>query len=160
VVWNAANPIEVRLWRGRQAAARTLGLELIPIEVRAPGDIARELSSMMEHKPHALHLFAEPVLRGRRTEIVAFAAKHRLPVVSDASEITDAGGLMSYGVYLPALFHRAARFVVRILRGGNASELPVEQPSRFELVINLRTARALGLAIPPSILVFADRVIA
>ena len=160
VVWNAANPIEVRLWRGRQAAARTLGLELIPIEVRAPGDIARELSSMMEHKPHALHLFAEPVLRGRRTEIVAFAAKHRLPVVSDASEITDAGGLMSYGVYLPALFHRAARFVVRILRGGNASELPVEQPSRFELVINLRTARVLGLAIPPSILVFADRVIA
>jgi ABC-type uncharacterized transport system substrate-binding protein len=160
VVWNSANPIEVRLWRGRQAAARTLGLELIPIEVRAPDDIARELSSMMGRKPHALHLFAEPVLRGRGAEIVAFAAKHRLPVISDASDITDAGGLMSYGVYLPALFYRAARFVVRILRGGNASELPVEQPSRFELVINLRTARALGLAIPPSILVFADRVIA
>jgi len=159
VLWNAANPIEVRLWRGRQAAARTLGLELISIEVRAPEDIAPELASMMGKNPQALHLFAEPVLHGRRAEIVAFAAKHRLPVVSDASDVTDAGGLMSYGVYLPALYHRAARFVVRILRGGQASELPVEQPSRFELVINLKTARSLGLAISPSILVLADRVI-
>ena len=159
VLWNAANPIEVRLWRGRQAAASSLGLELISIEVRSPEDVTRELSSMMGRNPHALHLFAEPVLNGRRNEITAFAARNRLPVVSDASEITQAGGLMSYGVYLPALFHRAARFVARILKGSHASELPVEQPSRFELVINLKTARNLGLAISPSILVLADRVI-
>jgi len=159
VLWNAANPIEVRLWRGRQAAARALGLELISIEVRSPEDIGRELSSTMRQNPQALHLFAEPVLHSRRVEIAAFAAKHRLPVVSDASDVTEAGGLMSYGVYLPVLFHRAARFVVRILRGSHASLLPVEQPSRFELVINLRTARNLGLSIPPSVLVLADRVI-
>ena len=159
VLWNAANPIEVRLWRGRQAAARALGLELISIEVRSPEDIARELPSMMTRNPQALHLFAEPVLHGRRGEIVAFAAKHRLPIVSDASDVTEAGGLMSYGVHLPALYRRAARFVARILRGGHPSELPVEQPSRFELVINLKTARSLGLAISPSILVLADRVI-
>lgn len=159
VLWNAANPIEVRLWRGRQSAARSLGLELISIEVRSPEDIARELASMGGQNPHALHLVAEPVLHGRRSEIVTFAAKHRLPVVSDASDVTEAGGLMSYGVYMPVLFHRAARFVTRILRGSHASQLPVEQPSRFELVINLRTARNLGLSISPSILVLADRVI-
>jgi putative ABC transport system substrate-binding protein len=159
VLWNAANPIEVRLWRGRQTAAQALGLELISIEVRSPEDISRELAAMLAQKPQALHLFAEPVLHGRRNEIVAFAEKQRLPLVSDAADVTAAGGLMSYGVYLPALYHRAARFVARILRGGNASDLPVEQPSRFELVINLRTARSLGLAIPPSILVLADRVI-
>jgi putative ABC transport system substrate-binding protein len=159
VLWNAANPIEVRLWRGRQSAARALGLELISIEVRSPEDITRELPSMIGQRAQALHLIAEPVLHGRRGEIVAFAAKHRLPIVSDASDVTEAGGLMSYGVHLPVLFRRAARFVARILRGGNASELPVEQPSRFELVINLKTARSLGLAISPSILVLADRVI-
>ena len=159
VLWNAANPIEVRLWRGRQSAARSLGLELISIEVRSPEDITRALSSMMRQNPHALHLFAEPVLHGRRSEIVTFAAKHRLPVVSDASDVTEAGGLMSYGVYMPVLFHRAARFVARILKGSHASQLPVEQPSRLELVINLGTARNLGLAISPSILVLADRVI-
>jgi putative ABC transport system substrate-binding protein len=160
VLWNASNPIEVRLWRGRQAAAAALGLELVSIEVHSADDIARGLESMLQQKPQALHLFADPVLHGRRGEIVAFAMKHRLPIVSDASDITDAGGLMSYGVYLPELFHRAARFVGRILKGRHPSELPVEQPSRLDLVINLATARTLGLTISPSILVLADRVIA
>jgi putative ABC transport system substrate-binding protein len=159
VLWNAANPIEVRLWRARQVAARALGLSLISIEVRSPDDLAPELAGVIVQSPQALHLFADPVLHGRRGEITAFAAKHRLPIVCDASDVTDAGGLMSYGVYLPDLFHRAARFVGRILKGRHPSELPVEQPTRFELVINLRTARSLGLAISPSILVLADRVI-
>jgi putative ABC transport system substrate-binding protein len=159
VLWNAANPIEVRLWRARQAAARALGLTLISVEVRSSDDLAPALATMIKGRPEALHLFADPLLLGHRGEIIAFAAKYRLPIVSDASEFTTAGGLMSYGVHLPDLFRSAARYVDKILKGGRPSTLPVEQPTRFELVINLKTARTLGIAISPSVLVLADRVI-
>lgn len=159
VLWNAANPIEVRLWRARQVAARALGLTLIPVEVRSSDDLVTALSSMIKEKPEALHLFADPLLLGHRSQIIAFAAKHQLPIVSDASEFTEAGGLMSYGVHLPDLFRSAARFVDKILKGEQPSDLPVEQPTRFELVINVKTAKTLGLMISPSVLVFADRVI-
>ena len=158
VLWNAANPVEVRLWRARQVAARALGLTLIPVEVRSPDDLAPALSKI-KGRPQAVHLSADPLLLGQRSEIIAFAAKHRLPIVSDASEFTEAGGLMSYGVHLPDLFRRSARFVDKILKGEPPSDLPVEQPTRFELVVNLRTAKALGLTISPSVLVLADRVI-
>jgi putative ABC transport system substrate-binding protein len=158
VLWNAANPVEVRLWRARQAAARSLGVTLIPVEVRSPEDVARALADMKE-RPGALLLSADPLLLGQRDRIIAFAASRRLPIVSDAGEFTEAGGLMSYGVHLPDLYRGAARFVARILKGESPDHLPVEQPTRFELVINLRTARALGLTISPSVLALADRVV-
>lgn len=159
VLWNAANPIEVRLWRARQAAARALGLTLISVEVRGPQDFSAALSAMASERPEALHLLGDPLILGHRSQIVEFAARHRLPIVSDVSEFTEAGGLMSYGVHLPDLFRTAARFVDRILKGEKPGDLPVEQPIRFILTINLKNARALGLTIPPSVLVLADRVI-
>ena len=163
VLWNATNPVEVRLWRARQAAARSLGVTLIPVEVRGPDDLALALSSIKEsgikERPEALHLSADPLLLGQRDRILAFATSRRLPIVSDASEFTDAGGLMSSGVHLPDLFRRAARFVDKILRGEPPDHLPVEQPTRFELVLNLRTAKRLGLTISPSVLALADRVV-
>ena len=159
VLWNAENPIEVRLWKARQVAARALGLTLLPVEVRSADDLAPALQGMLKDRPEALHMIADPLLLGRRSQILAFAAQNRLPTVSDASEFTDAGGLLSYGVHLPDLYRRSARFVARILKGERPSSLPVEQPTRFELVINLRTARTLRLAISPSVLVLADRVI-
>jgi putative ABC transport system substrate-binding protein len=159
VLWNAANPIEVRLWRARQAAARALGLTLIPVEVRSPQDFPAALSVMASARPEALHLLGDPLILGHRSQIVEFAARKRLPIVSDVDEFTEAGGLMSYGVHLPDLFRTSARFVDRILKGEKPGDLPVEQPTRFVLTINLKTARALGLSIPPSVLVLADRVI-
>lgn len=159
VLWNAANPAETRLWRARQAAARSLGFALIPIEVRAPSDIAPALASMPKWQPQALYFFSDPLLVGHRNAIIEFAARHRLPVVSDVSDFTDAGALMSYGVHLPDLYRGAARFVDKILKGARAAVLPVEQPTRFELVINMKTARTLGLKVSPKVLVLADRVI-
>jgi putative ABC transport system substrate-binding protein len=159
VLWNAANPIEVRLWRARQVAAQALGLTLIPVEVRSSDDLEPALATMIEGRPEALQLYADPFLLGNRGKIIAFAAKNRLPIVSDSSEFTAAGGLMSYGVRLSDLFRSAARFVDKILKGKRPSSLPVEQPTHFDLVINLRTARTLGIVISPSVLVLADRVV-
>ena len=159
VLWNAANPIEIRLWRARHAAARALGLTLIPVEVRNSVDVAPALASMITERPDALHVLGDPLLLGQQREIIEFAAKTRLPLVSDASAFTEAGGLMSYGVHLPDLYRSSARFVDKILKGEKPSGLPVEQPTRFELVINLRTAKTLGIAISPSVLVLADRVV-
>ncbi len=159
VLWNAANPIEVRLWKSRQAAAQALGLRLVPVEVRSPDDFAGAFSAMTRERPEALHLLGDPLILGHRRQVVEFATKHRLPIISDISEFTEAGGFMSYGVNLPELFRYSARFVDKILKGAKPGDLPVEQPTRFELVINLKTAKALGLTIPQSVFIRADQVI-
>ena len=159
VLWNAANPTETRLWRARHAAAKALGVVLVPFEVRGSADIGPAMAEMLKVQPQALHLYADPLLVGHRKFILDFAARHRIPVVSDASDFTEAGALLSYGVHLPDLYRSAARYVDKILKGARAGSLPVELPPRFELVINLRTARTLGLTISPGVLVLADRVI-
>ena len=159
ILWNAANPIEIRLWRARQAAARALGLTLLPVEVRSPDDFASAFSAMTRERPGALHVHADPLILGHRRQVVEFATKNRLPIVSDVREFTDAGGLISYGVHLPDMYRRAASFVDKILKGTKPSDLPVEQPTRFEVVINLKTAKALGLTIPQSVLIRADHFI-
>ena len=159
MLWNAANPVEVRLWRARQAAARTLGLTLVPVEVRSPDDFGTAFSVMAKEHPDALHVLGDPLIVGHRSQIIDYAAKHHLPTVSDVREFTEAGGLMSYGVSLVDLFRRAAYFVDKILKGAKPADLPVEQPTKFELVINLKTAKTLGLTIPPPILFRADHVI-
>lgn len=159
VLWNAANPIEARLWRARQAAAKTLGVVLVPLEVRDSADIGPAFAEMVKAQPQALQLLADPLFTVHRSDIIKFAAQHRIPVISDTSDFTEAGALLSYGVHLPDVFRGAARFVDKILKGARAATLPIEQPTRFELVINLKTARALGLTIAPSVLGFADRVI-
>ena len=159
VLWNAANPVEVRLWRARKAAAQALGLRLIDVEVRTPDDFAAAFSVIARERPEAMLLVGDPLILGQRRPIVEFAEKHRLPIISDVAEFPHVGGLMSYGVHLPDLFRRAPAYVDKILKGTKPANLPVEQPTRFEMVVNLKTARALGLTIPQSVLIRADQVI-
>jgi putative tryptophan/tyrosine transport system substrate-binding protein len=158
VLWNPANPATAADWKETLAAARALGVTLQSMEVSAADDFVRAFSAMSRRRPAALMTIVDTVTHPYREIIADFALKNRLPTIA-SSEFAEAGGLMSYGPNLPEMFRRAAAYVDKILKGAKPADLPVEQPRRFELVINLKTAKALGLTIPPSILVRADRVI-
>jgi len=138
-------------------AANALGIALVSLEVRGSEDLERALTTLASERPDVLwvHLTANPF----RPRLLEFAAKNRLPTVSQASSWPKAGALMSFGPNLADLYGDAATYVAKILQGAKASDLPVEQPRRFDLVINLKTAKALGLTIPPSLLLRADEVI-
>ena len=159
VLWNAAYPGRMIEWSETQVAARALGVTLHSLEVRAPGDFDHAFSEMARERPDALIAFADPLINRHQTQIVEFAAKRRLPMIIARKEFVEAGGLMSYGASLPDMFRRAAVYVDKILKGVKPADLPVEQPMKFELVINLKTAKALGLTIPPVLLFQADEVI-
>ena len=159
VLWNVTSPGKAQEWRQTQAAARALGVTLQSAEVRDPEDLDKVLSEVARARPDALVAFSEPMLLRHRHRVIDFARKHRLPVVSETSEFADAGGLLTYGASLPDLFRRAATYVDKILKGAKPADLPVEQPTKFELVVNLKTAKALGLTIPPSLLLRADRIV-
>jgi putative ABC transport system substrate-binding protein len=159
VLWNAADRSKAVEFEETLRAARALNIALQSIEVRGSRDFEAAFATIARAKPDALATMTEPLTLRHQREIVAFAAKHRLPMISESSEFAEAGGLMTYGASLPALFHRGAFYVDRILRGARPDTLPIEQPTRFDLVVNLKTAKALGLAIPPSLLLRADRVI-
>ena len=140
-------------------AARALGVRLQVVEARGPEDFDRAFSDMTRARAGALTVLATPVFDSERRRLVDLAAKNRLPTVYSYRSYVEAGGLMSYGPDLPDSFRRAATYVDKILKGAKPADLPVEQPTKFELVINLKTAKALGLAIPPSLLLRADQVI-
>ena len=140
-----------------EAAGRTLGLQVSTIPVRDSGEVDRAFSTM--HRESVDGLVVALTLPHHWRQIVDLALKNRLPTVSGAREFVEAGGLMAYGPHFPDLFRRAATYVDRILKGAKPADLPVEQPTRFELVINRKTANALGLAIPPSVLARADEVV-
>jgi putative ABC transport system substrate-binding protein len=159
VLWNAANPANASVWHGTQAAARALGLLLHSQEVRDPQDFAGAFALIAQARPDALLVLDDALINMHRQQIAEFAAQERLPSVFAARESVVAGGLMSYGPSLPALFRRAATYVDKILKGVNPAELPMEQPMKFEFVINLKTAQTLGLRLPPHLLYFADEVI-
>jgi putative ABC transport system substrate-binding protein len=159
VLWNPADPPRLLEFKETQAAARTLGVALQPVEVRAPEEFDRAFAAITEGRPRALIAFNDPLTRSHLQSIVAFAARHRLLATYGSREYVDAGGLMSYGPSFPDLFRRAATYVDKILKGAKPANLPVEQPARFELVMNLKTAKALGLAFPQSILLQATEVI-
>ncbi len=159
VLWNAANPYAVLVWRETEAAARTLGVRLQSLAVRGPDDFEGAFRAATSGRAGALITVEDGLTLSYRTRIVDFAAKSRLPAMYGFREFVDAGGLMSYAADLFDLFRRAATYVDKILKGTKPADLPVEQPTRFELVINLKTAKALGLTIPPSILIRADQVI-
>jgi len=142
-----------------EAAAQALGVRLQVVEARGPEDFERAFSDMARARADALAVVATPVFNIARRPLVDLAAKNRLPTVFSLSDYVDAGGLMSYGPDRPDLFWRAATFVDKIVKGARPGGLPVEQPTKFELVINLKTAKALGLTIPQSVLARADRVI-
>jgi putative ABC transport system substrate-binding protein len=142
-----------------EVAARALGVQLQVVEARGPAELNRAFSDMTRARAGALAVLPTPMFFSERRRLVDLAAKNRLPTVFPYSEFVDAGGLMSYGPDLADLSRRAATYVDKILKGANPGELPVEQPTKFELVINLKAAQAIGLTIPPSLLLRADRVI-
>lgn len=142
-----------------EVAARDLGVPLQFVEARGPADFARAFSEMSMARASAVTVLASNMFNNERRRLVDLAAEKRLPAMYSAREIVDAGGLMSYGANLADLNRRAATYVDKILKGAKPGDLPVEQPTKFELVINLRTAKALGLTIPQSVLAHADEVI-
>ena len=135
------------------------GYIIYALEARGPADIDRAFSDMTGAHAGALTVLPSSMFFNERRRLLALAAKNRLPAVYPWREGVDAGGLMAYGPNIPDLFRRAATYVDKILKGAKPSDLPVEQPTKFELVINLKTAKALGLTIPPSLLGRADEVL-
>ena len=140
-------------------AARSLGVRLQFVEAREAADLDRAFSEISRARPHALTLFPSTMFFNERSRITDLAAKNRVPAMYQLREFVEAGGLMSYGTNLADLFQRAATYVDKILKGAKPADLPVEQPTKFELVINLKTAKALGLEIPQTLLLRADQII-
>jgi ABC-type uncharacterized transport system substrate-binding protein len=160
VLLNPDNPQAQLHWRDLQVAAPRLHVQLQAVEARRATDLERAFSTVASWQADALLVIEDPILLpALQTEIVDFAARHRLPTIAGLRSLVDAGGLMSYGASFPDMYRRAATFVVKILRGAKPSDLPVEQPTKFELVINLKTAKALGITIPPHLLMLADEVL-
>jgi putative ABC transport system substrate-binding protein len=159
VLWNPSNPAATNAWREAQAAARVLGVMQSSLEVRKTSDIAPAFDSGRKHGANVVVVVQDALTQNHHKEIVDLAKRHRLLDVYASREFVEAGGLMSYGPSYPDMYRRAATYVDKILKGAQAGDLPVEQPTKFELVVNRRTARALGLTIPPSLLVRADHVI-
>jgi putative ABC transport system substrate-binding protein len=147
-------------WRATEAAAHAVGLQVQSVELRHPPyDFASTMGVVVQHQTQALVVLSSPLFVSQRAQIAALALQHRLPTMYQARQFVEAGGLMSYGVHLPDMYQRAADYVDRILKGATPAALPVEQPTKFELVINLKTAQALGITIPPTFLFLADEVI-
>ncbi len=140
-------------------AALKMGLTLHEAEVGTPTEIEKAFTIIASAGAQAVHVYGSALFYLHRHQIVALAAKHKLPAIYPARGVVAAGGLMSYGVSFPDLYRRAASYVDRILKGAKPGDLPVEQPTKFELVVNLKTAKALGLAIPQSLLLRADQVV-
>jgi putative ABC transport system substrate-binding protein len=167
VLWNPAyserSSATFRFWSSDwvevRAAAQVLGVTLQSVEIRGPDDFDTAFSAMSRERAEALIAFSDPVIVFHGRRITDLAAKNRLPAMYASREVVDAGGLMFYGPSISDLFRRAAVYVGKILKGAKPADLPMEQPTKFELVINLKTAKALGLTIPRSLLLRADQVI-
>ena len=159
VIWNPGNPAAATDWKATQAAARTLGMKLESVEVRGAEDFVAAFPRMLLRQPAAVVMIDDTLTAAYRGILAEFAVKNRVPAITAWREFTEAGGLMSYGPRVSELFRRAAGHVDKILKGAKPADLPVEQPTKFELVINAKTATALGLTIPPSLLLRADLVI-
>ena len=159
VLWNAANPVKALELKSTQDAAEVLGVRLTSVEIRKPTDFASAFAAIARARPNGLIPLVEVITMAHRREIGEFALKNRLPMMAELREFAEAGGLMTYGPSQLDLYRRAATYVDKILKGAKPADLPVEQPTKFELVINLKTAKALGLTIPPAVLARADEVI-
>jgi len=159
VLWNAANPANAAVWQETQAAARALDLLLHSQAVRGPQDLEGAFARTAQARPEALLVLGDNLIAMHLQHIVAFATQEHLPSVFATRGWVVAGGLMSYGPSIPDLYRRAATYVDKLLKGAKPADLPVEQPMKFELVLNLKTAQALGLTIPPIVLFRADEVI-
>jgi len=145
--------------RTTESAAQALGMQLQRLEIQEPAELEHAFTTMTRARADALIVLPSQVFFSLRTQITELAAQHRLPAMYEGKEFVEAGGLMSYGPSVPDLFRRTATYVDKILKGAKPADLPVEQPTKFELIINLKTAEALGLTIPPTLLFQADEVI-
>jgi putative tryptophan/tyrosine transport system substrate-binding protein len=158
-LFNMSNPNDALQWKEIETAAPSLRVQLQLLDVRKPSDFAGAFDAAIKGRAGALVVGLDALTWANHRPIVDLAAKHRLPAIYGGREFVNAGGLIAYGVSYPHLYHRAANFVDKILKGAKPADLPVEQPSKFELVINLKTAKAFGLTIPQSLLQRADEVI-
>jgi putative ABC transport system substrate-binding protein len=159
VLWSTSNPTYTRMIEKIKAAVPLMKLQVEIVKVARPERLDPALSEVKKSHADSMFVFEDPVFRANATRIVEFAAKARLPTVYGGSEFVHAGGLMSYGPSHADMFRRAAGYVDKILKGAKPGDLPIEQPTKFELVVNLKTAKALGLTMPESILLRADEVI-
>jgi len=159
VFWNPTSPSNAISWKETQTAAQTMGLQLISLEVRSVGELEVKFRTAIKDHAEAIVVIRDNIMNESRREIIAFAAKSRLPAMYPAREYVEDGGLISYGPDFSALYRRAAFYVDKILKGTKPAELPVEQPKKFEFIINLKTAKQIGLTIPPNVLARADKVI-
>jgi ABC-type uncharacterized transport system substrate-binding protein len=159
VLWNPENAANVVAWRDAQSAAQAKGVTLLPLELRAQSDLDHALSSVGSWRAHAIWVFDDPVTLQYTPQIALFALKRRIPTLFPVRAYIPEGGLLSYGASFTQQCRRSAIFVDKILRGAKPGDLPIEQPTKFELVINVKTAKALNLTIPESILVRADEII-
>jgi putative tryptophan/tyrosine transport system substrate-binding protein len=158
-LWNPDNASHPAQLAGLQAAVETMGLKLLPVAVRGSDELANALAAMMKERPDAFVMTNDPLHQLSIVPIIDFLADNRLPGMFPTREVVMAGGLLSYGASLPDLFRRGAGYARKILQGTKPADLPVEQPVKFELVVNLKTAKMIGLDMPQSFLVRTDQVI-
>jgi ABC-type uncharacterized transport system substrate-binding protein len=159
LLWNPDNDSNLIFLEELITAVPALGLQLISVPIRSADQFKGAFAAMMRRMPNAAVTTGDPLLHRHASQIIDFAAKNCLPSMYQTKDYVTAGGLMSYGVNLPNLFWRAAFYVHRILQGAKPADLPIEQPTHFELVINLKTAKTLGLTVPETLLATADEVI-
>src|SRR6266446_4088288 len=159
VLWNPDNPGNALVLKEVETASQTLGLRWQGVAVRRPGELASAFEAIVSAQSNGILAIEDSMLLSYRSRILESVARIRLPAMYAFRQFVDAGGLMSYGPNIPDSFRRAAVYIDKILKGAKPADLPIEQPTKFELVINLKTARALGLTIPPSVLGRADQVI-
>jgi len=159
VLWNPGYGPGILRFKGTEEAGRRLGITIVSVQLAEGSDADRAFTEIRRAPADAVTVLSDPVMVARRAEITELAARYRLPAIYALRESVEDGGLISYATSLNDQWRRAARYVDKILKGAKPGDLPVEQPSKFELVINLKTAKALGLRIPPSILVRADEII-
>ena len=158
-LWNVALPFSEVIWSEARTAGKQIGLTLQPLEIRRPDDLDSAFAAGVRDRIEALFIRVDPLTLTNRERIVKLAAQHRLITMYSAGEFVLAGGLISYSAPLTNAFRDAARYVDKVLKGTKPTDLPVEQPTKFELVINMKTAKALGLTIPQSVLLRADEII-
>jgi putative ABC transport system substrate-binding protein len=159
VLWNPNSHGGVLGFKAMQAAEPALKVTLLSIEVRKPDELEKAFASITAQKAEGLLVITDPITFGNRAKVIEFAVKHRLPAMYEVREFVNDGGLMSYGPSLTAMIRRVPIFIDKILKGRKPGDIPVEQPTEFELVVNEKTAKAIGLTIPPPLLVRADAVI-
>jgi ABC-type uncharacterized transport system substrate-binding protein len=159
IVWNPANASVALKFNAAEAAARAMGLTVQSLEIRRSSDLEVSIPAAAREGADAIFIADDGLLLANGARLIDLATKFRLPVVSEFKQFLDVGGLWSYGPNIPAVHRRAAAYVAKILKGANPGELPIEQPTKFELVVNLKAAKTLGLSIPQAVLLQAEEVI-